>query len=175
MSGKAIKTVIIILLCMLLFLFLMALVICEERREYPKKYSDIVEKYSSEFSVPEQIVYSVIKVESDFVRDATSGSGACGLMQLMPSTYEWLVELRGEEIKEIYNEDENIKYGTFYLSLLYEKYKDWTLTLCAYNAGPTNVDSWLEREPFEIALGQTKNYVNKIKVANGRYSALYYG
>ena len=145
-----------------------------ERRYYPRLYSEYVEKYSSEYGVPEYIVYSVIKVESDFDAAATSDKGACGLMQLMPKTYKWLCELLDSEPKDILDPKENIKCGTYYLSMLYKKYESWQLAFCAYNAGMGNVDKWLEKEPFEIRFVETQYYVNKLEVVMEKYESLYY-
>ena len=124
--------------------------------------------------MPEYIVYSVIKVESDFDALAVSKKGACGLMQLMPSTYGWLTETRKEEMGDIFSPGENIRYGTYYLSMLYKRYGDWTYALCAYNAGMGNVDRWLSDGHFEIELAETQNYVKKLEVVIGKYKSLYY-
>lgn len=141
---------------------------------YPRAYSEYVEEYASEFGVDEYIVYSVIKVESGFDKKALSQKGASGLMQLMPDTYRWLAELRNEAAGDIFEPRENIKYGTYYLKVLYEKYGNWTYALCAYNAGMGNVDKWLKAERFEIPFPETKEYVNKLEVAMDRYKGLYY-
>ncbi|MBQ8146252.1 MAG: lytic transglycosylase domain-containing protein [Clostridia bacterium] len=145
-----------------------------QRTVYPRDFNEYVEKYSSEFSVPEYVIYSVIKVESDFDKDAESEKGACGLMQLMPETYQWLTEIKNEKAGDILDPEENIKYGTYYLSMLYEKYQSWTYTFCAYNAGTGNVDKWLKEEPFEIQFLETKYYVNKLEVVTDKYLSLYY-
>ena len=137
-------------------------------------YSEYVSRYSAEFGVEESVVYSVIWAESGFDRSAESAKGACGLMQLMPDTYAWLVELRHEKIGDIFDPAENIKYGVYYLSLLYEKYGDMTYALCAYNAGMGNVDRWLSSKPFVIPFPETKEYVGKLTVAIGKYKRLYY-
>ena len=141
---------------------------------YPRHYEGSVTRYASEYGVPEYIVYSVIYVESGFVRDAVSEKGACGLMQLMPETYGWLVETQGAQKGDIFDADENIKYGTLYLGMLYKKYGDWTHALCAYNAGSGNVDKWLGESLFEIPFAETKNYVKKLEVVTERYRRLYY-
>jgi len=141
---------------------------------YPRAYSEYVERYSAEFGVDERIIYSVIKVESGFVKDAVSPRGACGLMQLMPDTHRWLADTRREAVGDIFSAEENIKYGTYYLSMLYKKYGNWKLALCAYNAGMGNVDKWLTAERFEIPFPETKEYINKIEVAMGKYKSLYY-
>ena len=124
--------------------------------------------------MPEHLIYSVIKVESGFDKDAVSSKGACGLMQLMPETYMWLADINKGSHGDIFDPEENIKYGTFYLSLLYRKYNNWTYALCAYNAGTGNVDKWLKSEPFTVPFAETKNYVNKLEVVLGRYKSLYY-
>ncbi len=142
---------------------------------YPRGYSVYVEKYASAFSVPSHVVYSVIKVESGFDSSAVSDKGACGLMQLMPSTYEWLVQSEDWAVGDIFDPEENIKCGTYYLSLLYKKYGNWTYALCAYNAGMGNVDKWLAEEKFTIPFEETKKYVNKLDVAIDRYRRLCYG
>lgn len=53
---------------------------------YPKKYSEYVEKYSKEFNLDENIVYSVIKAESKFNSSAVSKKEAKGLMQILDIT-----------------------------------------------------------------------------------------
>ena len=48
---------------------------------YPKKYSEYVEFYAKEYDLDENLVYSVIKAESKFDKEAVSKKGAKGLMQ----------------------------------------------------------------------------------------------
>ena len=50
--------------------------------EYPKKYQELVEKYSTQYQVDDMLVYSVIRSESRFNPNAVSNIGACGLMQI---------------------------------------------------------------------------------------------
>ena len=59
---------------------------------YPRMYSEYVEIYSKEFGLDENLVYSVIKVESKFKKDAVSHKGAKGLMQISDITREWAKE-----------------------------------------------------------------------------------
>ena len=163
------------LLLIIAFLGIVGLVTTRlEYAMYPRRYEGSVAKYAAKFGVPEYVVYSVISVESDFVKDAVSNKGACGLMQLMPETYGWLVETQGEVEGDIFDADENIKYGTLYLSMLYKKYGNWTHALCAYNAGSGNVDKWLSEAELEIPFAETRNYVKKLEVVIERYRRLYY-
>lgn len=151
----------------------------------PEKYVESVEKYASEFGVPEYIVYAVIKTESGFDASAKSSAGAIGLMQLMPDTFEWLTDSKLCEFLDagmLYDPDTNIKYGVYYLSLLFGIYKNWDTALAAYNAGPGNVDEWLLDPTYssngvtlnDIPFKETRNYVKKVNRACEKYKELYY-
>ena len=67
-----------------------------------------IKYYAKEYGVEEELVVSVIKVESNYDVVAVSPVGAIGLMQLMPKTAEYL----GVEAEYI---PENIKGGVKYL------------------------------------------------------------
>lgn len=155
-----------------------------DRSRYPQQYSEFVTKYSGEYGVPEYVIYATIKTESDFDSGAKSEAGALGLMQIMPDTFDWLVSLtqEGYETGMLYDPETNIKYGTYYLSYLYLKYADWETVFAAYNAGPTNVDSWLEDPECsdgdgglkDIPIKETEKYVKKMTSATQTYQKLYY-
>ena len=55
----------------------------------PRGYSQYVERYSEEFGLDANLVYSIIKVESKFRIGAMSRKGAKGLMQISDITREW--------------------------------------------------------------------------------------
>ena len=155
-----------------------------DRRNYPQKYSEYVQKYSEEYGVPEYIVYSVIKVESGFDSSAQSPAGAVGLMQLMPETFQYLMAEMKEDYKAdlIYGPETNIRYGTYYLSKLYLKYQNWDTVFAAYNGGETNVDGWLADTEYsedgtclkKIPFPETSKYVAKMNRAMEVYMRLYY-
>ncbi len=153
-----------------------------EEYQYPLTYSDIAEKYAQEYDVPLSVVLAMIKVESNFLPEALSHAGACGLMQLMPDTFKWLVEKTGEKVtdEDIYDPEINIKYGTYYVSILYDKLNNWDHVYAAYNAGLTNVNKWLSDDRYskdgiltEIPFEETANHVIKIQEAREKYIELY--
>ena len=45
-----------------------------EHRSYPLGFKNLVEKYSEKYGVPEIIIYSMIKVESDFQSTGLTGN-----------------------------------------------------------------------------------------------------
>lgn len=180
-SIVIISILLLSVLCGLLFQVIWDAV---DRATHPMEYSDYVEVYSYQYGVPEYVVYSVIKVESDFESGAVSDVGAVGLMQLMPETFVWLTTENGENLNTatLYDPETNIKYGTYYLSKLYLQFGTWDEVYAAYNAGPTKVEEWLEDEKYsengktldEIPYKETENYVKKLNKANEIYKKLYY-
>ena len=139
---------------------------------YKKEYSEYVSKYSQEYGVEEDLVYAIIKAESNFESDAVSNKNAQGLMQLMYSTAEEVAEKNGIELTEenILDPEININIGTKYISELLEKYECMEVALAAYNAGSGNVDKWIKDGVIKsdgsdienIPFKETNTYVRKI-------------
>lgn len=146
----------------------------------PIEYSNLIQKYSIEYGVKEELIYSVINAESRFRETATSNKNAMGLMQILPDTGLWLAENLGlENITEndLYNPETNIKLGTYYLSYLLERFENEKNALASYNAGATNVARWLENEDYSengnlynIPFNETSKYVKKISFFKIGYS-----
>lgn len=160
------------------------LITCLEKNAYPREYAEYVEVYAESYGVPEGLVYAVIRTESSFDSGAVSPVGAVGLMQLMPSTFEWLTDDKLFEHLEsgmLYDPETNIKYGTYCLSFLYDRYGDWELALAAYNGGLGNVDEWLEDDKYadgegrlkRIPFKETRQFVARVTDAWEMYERLY--
>ena len=155
--------------------------------QYPKKYSEYVEKYSENYGVDENLVYAVIRTESHFNADDMSGAGAMGLMQITSECFDFLQNNIPDDSTEyddsaLYNPEVNIKFGTYFLSYLLEKYDNIEKTaLAAYNAGFGTVDNWLsdpscskDGENLDVILyPETENYVKKVEDAKKAYIDLY--
>jgi soluble lytic murein transglycosylase len=182
------RVILVVLVISVIFGFLFDFVCTRiELSVYPKpsEYKSFVSEYSEKYRVPENLVYAVIKVESKFDSSAESSVGALGLMQMMPDTFSWLTNDRlGDRfsVGMLYDPETNIKYGVYYLSWLYDRYADWDITLAAYNAGPENVDKWLEDPTvsdletgklINIPFKETREYVKKVNKALGKYESLY--
>lgn len=144
---------------------------------YPKKYSEYVSKYSKEYNIDENLVYAVIKAESNFNPKAQSSKGAIGLMQLLESTAMDIIKVIKFDNKLQYSINDllldaetNINFGTKYLSILIDRYNNIEIAVTAYNAGIGTVDNWIDNgiiksdgsDVENIPYKETNNYVRKI-------------
>ena len=139
---------------------------------YKKDYSEYVSKYSEEYNVEEDLIYAIIKAESNFDPNAQSNKDAQGLMQLMYSTAEEIADKINISLTEdnILDPEININLGTNYISSLLNKYDCVEIALAAYNAGSGNVDKWIENGVIQsdgsdienIPYKETNTYVRKV-------------
>lgn len=136
---------------------------------FPSKFEDYVVVYAKEYGLEEELVYAVIKAESDFDENAVSPSGAMGLMQLIPTTAKWIASELKEEYNELFMFDAktNIRYGCFYLNYLFSKFDTIDEVVCAYNAGEGVVRNWQSEEggidENLIDYPETKTYLSRVK------------
>ena len=153
-----------------------------ERRLYPLKYAEQIEKYCAETDLNDYLVYSIIKVESDFKADAVSRKGATGLMQLTSATAEYVASLNGIKSFELTLPEDNIRLGCLYLRYLFNKFSDADVSLAAYNAGEGNAIEWLSDKRYSddgktlkaIPFKETDEYVKKINKTLIKYKNLYF-
>jgi len=139
---------------------------------FPVRHMDIIEANAGDLD-PTWIL-AVIMAESSFRPHAESHRGAQGLMQLMPTTAEWVAQLMGMEDFDpdnIWEPGVNIALGSFYLNWLKRYYQgDLTLAITAYNAGLGNVNNWLANPDFSsdgltldvIPFNETDNYLRRV-------------
>lgn len=155
------------------------------QKMYPRTYSEIVVKEAKQNSLDPNLVYAVIRQESNFDPDAASNAGAIGLMQLTPDTFEWLQKKESSDSVNskdtLYQPSVNIRYGCRFLSLLLKKYGIRRTALCAYNAGMGRVDTWLKdsktskdgKNLDSIPYPETRNYALKVEQNFQQYQELY--
>lgn len=136
---------------------------------FPIKFEQEIALASQTFDVDEPIIFSLINIESHFNNEAVSRKGAVGLMQVMPSTASAVASQIGLRDFDLKNAEENIFIGTYYLSNMLERFENLETALCAYNAGPSNVASWLKNSSYSddgktlkmIPFEETRSYVQK--------------
>ena len=186
-SKRPIAVILILLISLILGVAIDSVWDIAEKKTHPTDFSSYVKTYALEYNIPEYIIFAVIETESGFDKDAESSVGARGLMQMMPSTFEWLTgpEHLGEGLpaSKLYDPEVSIKYGTYYLNYLYKKFDyNWDNTFAAYNAGEGNVAKWLEDEQYSdgngnlvnIPFKETARYVEKVNDNIETYKKLYY-
>jgi soluble lytic murein transglycosylase len=144
----------------------------------PLEHEDIIRQQSKEKDVDAALIAAVIDTESKFT-DAESSAGARGLMQITPAAAKFIEKQSGGtsfNLKDLSDPEINIRYGTFLLKELLERYEgDEAAALAAYNAGPGNADKWggagLSVE--EIPYPETRAYVELVLERQKEYREKY--
>jgi soluble lytic murein transglycosylase len=124
----------------------------------------------------------MVRQESRFIVDARSGSGAAGLMQLLPHTARWVAQkigYRGYSAKRVADVETNIALGTRYLKFVLDGMGHPVLASAAYNAGPNRARRWIPPRPMEAAVfienipyGETREYVKRVMANTVHYALL---
>jgi soluble lytic murein transglycosylase len=118
-----------------------------------EKYDELISHASERYGVSFPLLKAIIKAESDFDPYAVSKKGATGLMQIMPENFEPL------GIMDPFDPWQNINAGARYFKQMFDRFKGkLTLSLAAYNAGPTAVDRYKTIPPYE----ETEEYVRRV-------------
>jgi soluble lytic murein transglycosylase len=142
---------------------------------YPLRYEVIVRGYAQQRQLDPALLAAVIETESKFDPAARSSAGAVGLMQLTPDTARGIALNTGGskfQLSDLVNPDINVRYGSWYLRRLLDKYHDERLALAAYNAGQGNVDRWIAAHEA-IQFSQTRAYVDKVESLKKLYRRIY--
>lgn len=153
-----------------------------------KRFSSFVRKWAKKNKLKPELVMAIIRQESAFNPHAQSHIPAFGLMQVVP-------KYAGRDVmKQAFGKDEtptkktlldpetNIFFGTRYLNMLEEKFKDLTsdkekvqsLIVASYNCGPERIinairtkkikleSSDVNEQITKVVPEETKNYLKKV-------------
>lgn len=113
----------------------------------------IFKEASDKYGVSERLLKAIAYTESGFQANATSSSGAMGIMQLMPSTAS------AYGVSDPYDAYQNIMGGAAVLKDLLNMFQgNQSLAIAGYNAGCGNVKKYGGVPPFT----ETQNYVAKV-------------
>jgi len=146
----------------------------------PLRHEDVIRQQSREKDVDAALIAAVIYSESKF-SDSTSSAGARGLMQITPEAANEIERLSGGttfRLKDLGDPEINIRYGTFLLRELLDRYDgDVVAALAAYNAGPANVDRWggsglgIEQIPFPETRAYVEEVLDKQRAYRDKYAS----
>jgi soluble lytic murein transglycosylase len=132
--------------------------------------------------VPLTLLLAITRQESAFDPQARSHANARGLMQLLPTTAEWVARrarLSRPTSSALYRPSTNIEIASHYLAMLLQRFNgSRPLAAAAYNAGERRVDRWIaERagEPMDvwienIPFRETRNYVQNVMAFSQVYA-----
>jgi soluble lytic murein transglycosylase len=156
-----------------------------QRLVLPLTHADIIRQQAQAKHIDPALIAAVIETESKFTDQDTSSAGALGLMQLEPSTAEFIAGATGAtnfHIADLSTPQVNIEYGAWYLRYLLDRYGgNEALALAAYNGGESNVDRWLVQasdggRDFSVAqipFPETRAYVQRVLALRDQYRATY--
>lgn len=136
---------------------------CLSKIIHPLQYESEIKAAAATYNVEPALIAAIINAESSFDKDKISPKNAIGLMQVLPSTAEYITK----EVTDLFDAATNINVGTRYLAYLINKFNDVDTALFAYNAGEGNVARWLAEQNCQALttcpFPETNAYVAKVK------------
>ena len=119
-----------------------------------QSFEDYIRQASDRYGIAFPLLKAIIKAESDFNPRAVSKKGAMGLMQIMPEN------IKAMNISNPFDPLENILGGARYFRKMLDRFEGHlSLSLAAYNAGPTAVEQYNNQIP---PYKETENYIERV-------------
>lgn len=156
----------------------------ETLERYPLEYVELISLNAREQGLEPAYVAAVILAESSYDPLAVSRDNAQGLMQILPSTAEWIAGKLDETYTEgcLFDPATNIRYGCWYLGFLMRRYDgDKRCSSAAYHSGQGTVDEWLRNPAYSadgrsldvIAGSNADTYVNRVLEYYEKYDEIF--
>lgn len=150
---------------------------------YAMPHQAYVVSHSQNAGIDPAWAYGLMRQESRFVSHARSHVGAGGLMQIMPDTAKLVARQMGETYNPaaLTDMNTNIRYGTFYLSMIQRQLSNSpVLATAGYNAGPNRARRWqpegqviaADQYAETIPLTETRDYVKHVMTNATHYGIL---
>lgn len=154
------------------------------RLAYPTYYEDLIVAEAEREGLSPLLLFALVRQESLFESLATSSAAAHGLMQVIPSTGEYIAGQLGwppdYRTSDLYRPLVSVRFGTWYLARQRDRFGRLDVALAAYNGGPSNAQRWLDAAGEDadmflerITLGETRLYLQRIREHYAVYAALY--
>jgi soluble lytic murein transglycosylase len=151
---------------------------------YPRYYKEEMEKIIIGEEIESSVIYSIMRRESAFDKDAISSAGAVGLLQLLPENgYKSAQKINKKIVwSDLKNPEINILLGYEYFKSLLQRYNgNYVIAFASYNAGVNNVDNWIGKYGLEdieefienIEFSETRDYVKAVLEGWWIYKKLY--
>ncbi len=151
---------------------------------FPIAFYDLILPAVQKNNVDPLLTFSLIRQESLFEGFATSYASAQGLMQIIPTTGEYIAaKLNWPDYQnsDLYRPYINVQFGVWYLKEQLDTFNGNTYAaLAAYNAGPDASNEWYRISNGDpdlflqaIDYDQTQTYVRRIYEQYQVYAAIY--
>ncbi len=150
---------------------------------YQMAWPELVSPAAEKYGLDSLFAWAIIRNESMFQPTCYSVAGARGLIQMIPSTSEYVAIEQGWDDyspDRLYDPAVSIEYGISYISDVNRDFRgNPVITAAAYNGGPHNAVHWgaedLETDEFFalITYNETKSYAQNVHHAYMIYRTLY--
>lgn len=171
------------------------------RLMYPIKYEHDIMISAQHFQIDPLLIAAIIRTESNYKPHLISSKQAVGLMQIMPTTAQWIVQSgRYEEdtLKHLAEPAVNIELGSWYVKWLIDRFTEGeageeagagaahsediiAIVAASYNAGHNKVGEWLNNHVWDgryetrgdIPYGETRHYIKRVMYYYNKYKSFY--
>lgn len=154
------------------------------RLAYPVYYQDLVRAAAAEHGLDPLLLFSMIRQESLFESFARSWAAAQGLMQVIPSTGEYIagqLNWPNYSNQDLFKPYVSVPFGAYYIAQQLGAFDNKVfVALSAYNAGPGNAGHWYDIAPDNpdlyleiITLSEPRSYIQRIYSHYTFYRVLY--
>lgn len=154
------------------------------RMRFPAYYIDVIRPEAAARGIDPVLMLSLIRQESLFNTFATAGAGEKGMMQVIPSTAQYIAEQLNwpdYQHSDLFRPHAGVAFGAFYIDEQLELFDQNTIAaLAAYNAGPGRALDWNALAGGDpdlfmtaITIDSTRHYVQFIYRNYNIYRALY--
>ena len=137
-----------------------------------ESYSQEIFSAAESYELSPELIFAVIRAESNYDPNAVSRSNARGLMQIMPATASDIANTKGVvyDVNALFDYKINLDFGCYYLKQMLDSSNNQENALASYNAGIGNVEKWLTDVQYStdqktldyIPYSETRKYVKKI-------------
>lgn len=125
----------------------------------PERYRSLVIETAARYDLNPRLLAAVGWVESRWRKGASGSAGEVGLLQILPSTADWIAARMGLERYDLVDPATNLNMAAWYLRHTIDAEGSVERGLAAYNGGPR---AW-DRKPLS-----TRAYVDRVRMAQQR-------
>ena len=139
-------------------------------RKAPEEYRNILRSAQYKYQLPEELVYCLATIESNWDEKAISHANCQGLTQINVKHLDWLVEKFWSYNTEFdpMNGKHSLMLGLHYLSWLRSQTHNWEQALISYNSGLGTLKNFLESG--KDLPQETINYIKKFEKLGVNFS-----